>query len=322
MSVIDDRLAATAAHQHALLTRRQVFAAGGNDGTIARRTRSGRWERVLPGVYAIVGVPWTHRRRLCALLLSLDGSARVSHRAAAKILAVGGSGVPPFEFTVAAGRAPRQHPSPPHPGPHEPPVIIHESVDLHLDTPVHVDGLRVTSPKRLAVDLGSVVGPDVYRMTVARLRADHGVEWLDLEREYRRHSVQGRNGCGALRDLLDFHHESAGVPDEYVEMLTADLITEAGLPDPLHQFAVQRRDGKMAYFDLAYPQLRIGIETEGKIHLEEEVNRRDHQRRNQLLISGWIVLHFTYFEVTRQPAMVLRVIREAIEERSGRLSEI
>lgn len=322
MSVIDDRLAATATHQHALLTRPQVFAAGGNDGTIHRRIRSGRWERVLPGVYAIAGVPWTHRRRLCALLLSLDESAQVSHRAAAKVLAVGGSGVPPYEFTVGADRGPRQHPSPPHPGPDEPEVIIHESVDLHLDAPVHVDGLRVTSPNRLAVDLGSVVPPDTYRMTVNRLRSDHGLDWLDLEREYRRHSVQGRNGCGALRDLLDLHHESQGVPDEYVEMLTADLIASAGLPDPVHQFAIQRRDGKMAYFDLAYPDLRIGIETEGRIHLEEVVNRKDHQRRNQLLIGGWWVLHFTYFEITRQPEMVLRVIREAIEERAGLLPRI
>lgn len=228
MSVIDDRLAATAAHQHALLHRNQVFAAGGNDGTIHRRVQARRWERVLPGVYAIVGVPWTHRRRLCALLLALDDTAQVSHRAAAKVLAVGGDGTPPYEFTVAADRAPRQHLTPPHPGPDEQRVIVHESVDLHLDAPLSIDGLRVTSPKRLAVDLGAVVSRDSYRMTVSRLRSEHGLDWLDLEREYRRHSVQGRNGCGALRDLLDFHHESKGVPDEYVEMLVADLIASGG----------------------------------------------------------------------------------------------
>ena len=238
-------------------------------------------------------------------------------RQAAKILAVGGDGRPPYEFTVAVDRSPRQRLSPPHPDPDEQRVIVHESVDLHLDPPVLIDGLRVTSPERLAVDIGSVVNTSTYRMTVSRLRSEHALDWLDLERAYRRHSVQGRNGCGALRDLLDYHHESEGVPDEYVEMLVADLIAEAGLPDPVHQFAVQRRDGRMAYFDLAYPELRIGIETEGKIHLDEEVNRSDHQRRNQLLIGGWIVLHFTYFEVTRQPEMVLRVIREAIAERTS-----
>lgn len=316
MTIIDDLLAATAASQHALLTRPQVLAAGGSDSLIRRRTASGRWERVGRGVFAITGVPWTWRRRLCAILLALGSHAVVSHRAAAKLLGAGGAGEPPYEFSVPVDRAPRPVPAPPHARPDEVPVVIHESIDLHHANPVRVDGILVTAPARLAVDLGSVISFRRYRSAVARIRSDHGVSWLDLERQYRRHSIQGRNGCGALRDLLDLEHEEAGAPDEVVEALLGDLLADAGLPAPLPQFPVQRPDGRMAYIDLAYPDLFIAIETEGRVHLREDVHQADHERRNQLVLAGWTVLHFTYADVTRRPNEVVATIKSAIERRA------
>lgn len=317
MSDIDARLAATAAAQHGLLHRRQVLAAGGSDSMIRRRVGSGRWERCGQGVYAIVGVPWTWRRRLCALWLSLDAGAVASHRAASKLLAVGGDGEPPYELTVRTGARPGRILLPPHPRPDEPRVIVHESLDLDRCVPVLIDGIAVTPPTRLAVDLGAVISTEQYRITVARLQTEHGLSWTDLERTYREHSVQGRNGCGALRDLLDLHHETIGAPDEVVEMLLADILREAGLPTPVHQFHVQRPDGSSAFFDLAYPERRIGIEAEGRIHLRADVHQRDHERRNQLLLAGWIVLHFTYADVTRRPFEVVKTVRAALDRRSA-----
>lgn len=315
MSHVDDRFAATAAVQHAMLTRWQVLAAGGSDSMIRRRLRSGRWVRCGRGVYALAGVPWTWRRKLCALWLSLCDRALVSHRAAAKLLGVGGDGDPPFEFSVPVDQAPRRTLLVPDARPDDPIVIVHESVDLHRATSTIVDGMQITAPVRLAVDLGSVIPFDRYRTAVARMESNHGLTTRNLERQYRLHSVQGRNGCGALRDLLDLRHESNGTPDEYVEILAADILVAAGLPVPVHQFHVQRRDGTSAFFDLAYPELRIGIETEGRIHLREDVHQEDHTRRNQLLLDGWVVLHFTYADVTRRPAYVVETVRAAIAAR-------
>ncbi len=320
MSDIDVRLAATAAAQHGLLHRRQVLAAGGTDSVIRRRIGSGRWERCGHGVYAIVGVPWTWRRRLCAVWLSLDAEAMASHCAASKLLAVGGDGEPPYELTVPTGARPGRIVEPPHPRPTEPEVIVHESLDIGRCSPVLIDGIAVTPPSRLAVDLGAVMPTEYYRITVARLQTEHGLTWTDLERTYRDHSVQGRNGCGALRDLLDLHHETIGAPDEVVEMLLADILRGAGLPTPVHQFHVQRPDGSSAFFDLAYPEHRVGIEAEGQIHLRADVHQRDHERRNQLLLAGWIVLHFTYADVTRRPHEVVKTIRAALDRHAATTS--
>ena len=98
-----------------------------------------------------------------------------------------------------------------------------------------------------------------------------------------------------------------------MEARCADLLVAAGLSVPEHQFEVVRPDGRRARFDLAYPALRIGIETDGRIHGEEEVRQADAVRRNQLQLLGWVVLHFTWEDVVHRPEQVVRTIRAAIE---------
>lgn len=317
MPDIDRRLAPTLAAQQSIVTRGQVLAAGGSQGTIDRRLASGRWEVAERGVYGLVGVPWSWRRCLAAVVLSVSG-AQASHRAAAVLLGArwDDRAVAPIELTVPTGRTParsfertRSRAGVP--------VIIHECVDLDLSTARLVDGIPTTGPLRLAVDLGSVVPFDQYRRAIALLRRHHGVDWPSLDRIYRQHSIQGRNGCGALRDLLDLHFGAEGAPDEVIEARCADLLVAAGLPMPEHQYEVVRPDGRIARLDLAYPELRIGIETDGRVHGEEEVRQADALRRNQLQLLGWTVLHFTWEDVVHRPEQVARTVRTAIERALG-----
>lgn len=314
MPEIDRTLAPTLAAQQSLVTRRQVLAAGGSGSVIDRRLRSDAWEVAERGVYALAGVPWTWRRALAAVVLSVAG-AQASHRSAAVLLGAhwDDRASVPIELTVPTGRTPLrsfERTQGRLPGVR---VVVHECVDL-LQSPARlVDGIPTTGPLRLAVDLGGVVSFDHYRRAVAMLRRVHGVDWPSLDRIYRQHSIQGRNGCGALRDLLERHFGAEGAPDEVVEVRCADLLVAAGLPTPEHQYEVLRPDGRRARFDLAYPELRIGIETDGRVHGEEEVRQADAARRNQLQLLGWVVLHFTWEDVVYRPQQVVRTVRAAVE---------
>ncbi len=313
MSDLDRRVAPTFAAQLSLATRCQVLAAGGNDSLIRRRVVSGRWEVAEAGVYGLAGVAWTWRRNLAAVVFAVAG-ALASHRAAACLLGAvhDDRATPPLELSVPASRSPAQTFDRTRARIDGLPIVIHESVDLRRISPVLIDGIRTTPPLRLAVDLGSVVPFNGYRRAVGTLRRAHGVDWASLDRVYRQHSIQGRNGCGALRDLLERHFGAAGAPDEVVEAQCADLLIAAGLPMPEHQWTVTRPDGKHARFDLAYPEYKIGIETDGKIHEEEEVVELDHVRRNAVQLIGWTVFHFTWEEVNYQPHRVVATIREAL----------
>lgn len=314
MPDIDRRLAPTLAAQQSIVTRGQVLAAGGSQGTIDRRLASGRWEVAERGVYGLVGVAWSWRRCLAAVVLSVGG-AQASHRAAAVLLGArwDDRAAAPIELTVGTGRTPVRNFARTRSRLPGVPVVVHECVDLDRSTPRLVDGVPTTGPLRLAVDLGSVVPFDQYRRAVALLRRHHGVDWASLDRIYRQHSIQGRNGCGALRDLLELHFGAEGAPEEVIEARCADLLVAAGLPMPEHQYEVVRPDGRVARLDLAYPELRIGIETDGRVHGEEEVRQADAVRRNQLQLLGWTVLHFTWEDVVRRPDQVARIVRAAIE---------
>ena len=320
MHDLDRRLAPTFASQLALVTRRQVLAAGGNDTLVGRRLRGGRWEVAEPAVYGLVGVGWTWRRHLAAIVLSI-GRAVASHRAAASLLGAhwDDRAIAPLELSLPAGCTPRRDFERTRERAPDIPIVLHESHDLGACVPWVIDGIPTTPPLRLALDLGAVVDFDRYRRAVGVLRRKHGVDWVSLDRIYRQYSIQGRNGCGALRDLLERHFGSKGAPDEVVEIRCADLLVAAGLPEPEHQHAVLRPDGRVARFDLAYPEFAIGIETDGRIHGEEEVRQSDNRRRNQAQILGWTVLHFSWEDVTYRPHEVVATVRAALLANGARI---
>ncbi len=315
MAALDRRLATTFAAQLSLVTRRQVLAAGGTDSSINRRLRSRVWGIAECGVYALEGASWTWRRNLAAVVLSVVGAV-ASHRSAASLLGAVADdrAIPPIELSVVTGRSPNRDFRRARSRLDGVPIIVHESVDLARTAPVLIDGIPTTPPLRLALDLGSVVSFDGYRRAMGTLRRTHGIDWIALDRVYRQYSIQGRNGCGALRELLERHFGAEGAPDEVVEIRCADLLIAAGLPAPEHQFAVTRPDGRVARFDLAYPAFRIGIETDGAIHGEEEVRQHDNQRRNNVQLLGWTVFHFTWEDVTYRPVYVVATIRAALEQ--------
>ncbi len=313
MRDLDRKLAPTFAAQLAVVTRRQVLAAGGSESAISRRLRNGAWQLAERGVYALSGVGWTWRRNLAAVVLSLR-QAVASHRAAATLLGAhwDDRATPPIELSVPAGRTPLRDFELTRDRAPDLPIVVHERLDYRSITPWLIDGIPTTSPVRLAADLGAVVPFDQYRRAVAKLRRQHGVDWIALEKQYRRIAAQGRDGGGALHELLDRHFGEQGAPDEVVEIRCAELLRAAGLPAPVHQHEVLRPDGRRARFDLAYPELRIGIETEGRIHGDDDVRQGDHRRRNNVQLLGWTVFHFTWEDVMYRPDYVVQTVRAAI----------
>ncbi len=313
MHDLDRRLAPTFASQLALITRRQVIAAGGSTSAIDRRVASGRWMRAERAVYALAGVPWTWRRNLAAVVLSVP-QAVASHRAAAMLLGAhwDDRATPPIELCVPERGMPTQTFDLTRRRVPDTPIVVHESVDLGRVPSWRIDGIPTTSPLRLAVDLGSVVSFEQYRRAMSQLMKGHGIDWVALDRVYRRHSAQGRNGCGSLRDLLERHFGTDGAPDEVIEGRCADLLVAAGLPEPVHQFEVRRPDGTVARFDLAYPEFRVAIETDGRIHGDEDIRQRDNRRRNDAQLLGWRVFHFTWEDVVFHPERVVATVRDAL----------
>lgn len=266
------------ARQQSLITTSQAEIAGVHRKRCQRLVDRGIWERLETGVFGPVGVPLTWKRRLMlGLLLAPDGSLG-SHRSCAVLLGVGGITSPKPEITIPRGSTLRR-----------PWLITHESTDLDLADRRHVDGIPVTGPRRLAMDLGSVVSAERYRQAVRGLRSQHGVRFDALLRTYLRHKRSGRNGGAALRDWLDRYVDTGGVAESELEQLALDAFLDAGLR-PVSQFWVETARSVRYRLDLAFPDLLMVVEVNGSQHEEKPAQVADAARKAALEALGWTVL--------------------------------
>lgn len=287
------------ARQHGLITTGQAESVGVGRKRCQRLVERGFWERLETGVYGPNGVPLSWRRRvMLAVLLGPDGSI-ASHRSAAALLGVGGIDRPPAEITIPRGTSLRR-----------PWLTVHESTDLHLADVRRVDGIPTTGPRRLAMDLGSVVGPRRYRQTLRELRSQHGVELGALLQTYLRHKRSGRNGGAALRDWLDRYADVGGVAESGLEQLALDAFLDAGLA-PVVQLWVTVAGDRRYRLDLAFPNLGIAVEVDGSQHQERPARRADADRTAALEASGWTVIRIRSGTFATDLLRAIEVVRRA-----------
>jgi very-short-patch-repair endonuclease len=113
-----------------------------------------------------------------------------------------------------------------------------------------------------------------------------------------------------LRRLLD-DRERGRLTTE-IERRFDRLLKRSRLPMPARQHPIGERSADFAYVDE-----RIVIELDGgDSHMRKEVFEDDRQRQNEFVINGWLVLRFTWDDVTKRSDRVVETIRYALEMRS------
>jgi len=264
------------------------------------------WQRMFRGIYRHVDADADPLAWCQAVNLLLPPGAALSHRAAAVLYGVnllGRSNPPTMEVTVPPPERLRPHPH----------LIVHRA-GLAPAEVVRRGGIAVTSPARTAFDLGrdadrvaAVVALDallhqrVIKPDALRAIADERL---------------GRPGVLAFRAAAALARTGAESPMETRLRL---LLVAGGLPEPVLQHEVFGGDGWLiARLDLAYRDLRLGLEYDGDHHRDREVFRRDAVRLNRLRLRGWTVLRFTADDVLRHPERVVEQVRVAYEVAASR----
>lgn len=302
MSEALHRAAVVLAAQHALITSPQALEVGINRQRCVDLVRRGIWERIDRGIYGPAGTPLTWRRQVMAAALIAPAGSLVSHRCAACLLGVGGLEAPTPEVTIPRGANLRRSW-----------IITHESTDIELADRRLIDGIPVTGPRRLAMDLGGVVSEARYRHTVRELRFGHGVSADALLRTYLRHKRSGRNGGGALRDWLDRYYAVEGIPESGLEQVVLDALLDAGLPAPLAQLWVDAA-GRRYRLDFAYPAHRVAIEVDGSQHDDPEHRAADAVRDGALEALGWTVIRIRAARLATDLRAAIELVRARLRD--------
>ena len=68
--------------------------------------------------------------------------------------------------------------------------------------------------------------------------------------------------------------------------------------------------------DVAFPIRRVAVEVDGWAwHQDRKAFQNDRQRQNCLVLAGWTLLRFTWYDLTYRPAQVIAEIRAALTAR-------
>lgn len=295
----DARVAHLAGAQHGVISRAQLECLGATKGAIQHRVRTGRWDRLAPDVFRLVGGPSTWRQSLMAACMAWGEGAVVSHRAAAGLWRLAGFvGARLIELTIPRARQRKA------------PGIIHRNALATLDVTT-VEAIPVTTPVRTLIDLAAVAPVDA----VEEALDDALRRGMFSPSRLRKRVVEmgPRRGIAVVGGLIDAR-EPTSVPQSVFETRLLRVLRRAGLPDPVAQHRVRSGGRLVAIVDFAYPDARLAIEADGyRWHSGRARWEHDRARRNELTLLGWRIVHVTWTDLDRDPDAIVERIRSALE---------
>lgn len=138
---------------------------------------------------------------------------------------------------------------------------------------------RYCSEESLAVIAGSFACRD-ERRRVATI--DEIVQYATDTRGF-----QGRSKCMRIAPFLTDNADSPPESQVYV------LVMRNKLGKPVVNHKVVFNDGRHALIDIAYPDIKFGIEYQGSYHAGPDQMRSDARRLNTLKLHGWEIVLVT-----------------------------
>jgi hypothetical protein len=290
--------------QAGVVSRSQLLAGQWSSGAIERAIACGRLTRVARGVYRVSGAPWSRRAAQHAALLLVGPGATLARWSAAELHGFAEPRGGPLDLLAPHPR--RQ------PADADELLRLRSTRDLPPVDRCEIDGLPVTSGARTLVDLAGLASTaQLAELAAAAVRVRACT--LEQVRHARdaRPSARGRARLTAALELLGDDGPNARSD---VEIGAVRILVNAGLPRPVVAHRVIDGRGRfVAEVDLAYPDLRIAIEIDGfRWHSSPERKRRDEQRQNRLVLTGWTVLRFSASQVRHQPSTFVTAVRTAL----------
>jgi very-short-patch-repair endonuclease len=319
---LDGRLWKLARAQWGVFSRKQAMKAHFSTAAIGRRTGSGAWVSVLPGVYRAATQPESLQLRLMAACLWAGDDAVVSHRSAAQLHGLEGvaartldrvrglEGVPAgqrrglIELTIPVGRKLRA-----------PGVLVHRSRKLERADRTTIDGMPVTGLARTLIDLSPALDEEHLGVAIDSGLARHpDIDVRMLRRALGRLKSKGRAGTHALEERLEERALSAVHLASALERAFLAVVRRTGLPRPVERYDVLEGGRRIAQVDFAYPRQRIAIELHGaSIHRRLDKWEHDQEQQSDLTAAGWGVLVVTWSQLQKKESEVVARLKRLFE---------
>ena len=300
----DGIIAEIASAQHSAVSRKQLLAAGVGGHVIDHRVATGRLLVVHPGVYFPDGHPRSWEQTLMAAVLAAGPGAVASHRSAGRLAGMPGMGLT-AEVSVGAHRAPR--------------VVgarLHRVAQLGPPDTGLVAGIPCTRPARTLIDLAGVQTPAGAGSGARRLpqpptgqcRVPGTAARCTWPARSRR-----RRGTGGAPGRTD----GSSAPDtERVRAPPAGGPAACRPPRSPHAVPSRLARRPKSVLDIAYPDVRLGIEADSYRHHSSRTDwGRDRTRNRMLTALGWRILPVTWEDLVPTADEVLALVARSLKQR-------
>jgi very-short-patch-repair endonuclease len=294
-----DRLARLAARQHGVVTVRQLYSLGFSDDQVRTLVRAGWLHRLHRGVYAVGHPRLTEHGRWMAAVLAGGPNAVLSHQAAAELWRLrqrrqAGSASVDITVPRRAGIRPRAG------------LLVHRVPTLKAEETTTRDRIPVTIPARTILDLATVLPRRELERAIDEADRLNLCNEGELDEVVQAHS--GRAGAGSLRSILREHRVGTTATRNDFEEAFLTLCRSHHLPQPevnvpLLDFVV----------DFLWRDETVVVEVDGRAtHGTRRAFQADRDRDGRLAVAGYRVLRFTWWDVTRRPAVVADRVRRLL----------
>jgi hypothetical protein len=256
-----------------LVTRLVALQAGMSDRQIEGRVRTGRWERLAPGVYRIAGSPDTDAARAYAAVLAAGDDAVASSLTS---LALVGLCPMPDPLTIC---------SPPTGSARSRLAVVRRSPLQSADR-ARVGPIPCTTPARALLEAAAVVSVEQLQELLDDA-IDRRIVTVSGVIAAIRRSATGKGRAGSLRLRHALQPWLEGIrPGSPAEVRLLRRIDDWGLPAPVRQYEVELPSG-LVRLDLAWPSQLAGIEYDGERWHNPRRLSADVEREEQLRALGW-----------------------------------
>jgi hypothetical protein len=289
-----------AATQGGYVTREQLVDLGLSSSAIDRRVNSGDLTLWTPGVYLVIP---THDYvdLLRGAVLTLP-NAVVSHQAAAHLLRF--PKLPDLVPTVVV---------PSHTTHHFQGVMVRRCQDLLESEIAEAEGLVTTNAVRTFFDLGGLLRYKLWDAIGESLVIAGMMELAAFEETTRRLARRGKPGSKHAHDFLERragHDPNATI----LERKGREVLAQGGLPSPRSEFPIPWRRGHR--FDDAYPEAQVALEWDSRAwHEQRAAMAADRQRDREAAAHAWVLLRFTWKEVTERPHEIVETVGRLLQDR-------
>jgi very-short-patch-repair endonuclease len=287
-------LAEIAAAQRTLVHVSQLRALGITRGSYDHRIAAGSLHRVLPSVVSVVDPVLELWAAETAALLYVGDDAVLSHESAAAVWGL--AATPSFVAITQMGRTAEKQDG----------LRLHRVKTLDIrDVIIHA-GFPVTTPARTLIDCAGRGPVDrlLNEARVLKLVTDAAITAAMAR-------CPGRKGTGPLRELLSDRYER-GYSRSGAERRLRHLVKAAELQPPAFNTYVLGFE-----VDAVWSAEKLIVEVDGHgAHGHRAAFERDRKRDQTLVAAGYVVLRFTWNQLTRRPFVVVARIAGALAKRA------